>query len=104
MTVLRAEVGHQPVPPESAYHALAAATGDGIHSILRDLAKTIAEPNGDYDAGPLLQGALAGLLQFWAESEADDAVLRFEVSGIVDHLLPQIRMGLAARSAPQGTA
>lgn len=94
---------------DAAYQAVAFACHQAMRGTLKQLAKAMpAEGQGAIDIGPLVQGNLAGILQFAVEDcGMQPPAIRAEVLKMMDLLLEQISFHVAAQASTtieEGTA
>lgn len=89
------------------YQDLAAKVHEGVLRLLGLMAavQSKAEGSAHIDGGPIIQGALAAIVQFAVDSgDITDDVLREELQRGIDTALPQFRMSRAAKGLQGGHA
>lgn len=72
------------------------------HMIHKDQSQRADEESGD--GGPIIQGALTGIMMFAFDGEITDEELRKQLLDGIDAMMPQLRMTKAAAGLQGGTA
>lgn len=96
---------YQPIEGER-FQEIANRTGAAIYAAVHQFHALEApvDRTGAGDAGPIIAGALAGVIKFAAQSPLSDSELRARYLKIFDDVIGQLRMQQSANVAEGGRA